>query len=34
MVCAGAFMISGIAALGVNATIPIAQLDDELIKSD
>jgi hypothetical protein len=27
MVCAAAFFLSGIAALGINATIPIAQLN-------
>lgn len=34
MVCAAAFLISGIAALGVNATIPIAQLDHAPMKDD
>lgn len=28
MVCATAFFLAGIAALGINATIPIAQIDD------
>ncbi len=28
MVCAGAFLVSGLVALGVNATIPIAQVDE------